>query len=406
MRTLYVSYDGMTDTLGQSQVIPYLAGLAAAGHEIHLLSCEKPDRLKEHETEIRELLASHRIAWHPIFYHKKPPVFSTVWDLGQLKRQALALHRAHGFEVVHCRSYIPSLVGLLLKRRHGVRFIFDMRGFWADERVDGGLWNLKNPLYKAVYRYFKAREREFLLEADQVISLTHLAKEEIMKWDLPGKERLKIEVIPCCADLSHFARGKVTKTMQTELRAKFGFSAGDFVVCYLGSIGTWYMLPEMLAFFRKLLESRANAKFFFITPDNPEAIRKAAAAAGIAADRIVVTRGTRNEVPSLLSLSNMSVFFIKPTYSKMSSSPTKLGELLSMGIPVVMNAKVGDSDWIAARYHLGEVVSRFEDAEYARVVRNIDALLGIPPEKLRSAAEEYFSLSLGVAQYCRIYSAL
>ncbi len=406
MRTLYLSYDGMTDTLGQSQVIPYLAGLAKQGHEIHLVSCDKPERFKDHEGEIRKLLASHKITWHPILYHKKPPVLSTLWDLRQLKRKALALHREHRFEVVHCRSYIPSLVGLVLKRRFGVRFIFDMRGFWADERVDGGLWNLKNPLYRTVYKYFKAREREFLLEADQIVSLTHLAKDEMLKWDLPGKEKLKIEVIPCCADLSHFSRAGISDEIQEPLRARLGLKKDDFVVCYLGSIGTWYMLPEMVRFFAKLLEKRPKAKFLFITPDDPELIRQAATQGGVSLDRLAITKAARKEVPPLLSLATIGVFFIKPTYSKMSSSPTKLGELLAMGIPVVMNSKVGDSDWISEKYQIGEVVTSFNDEEYARVVANLDAMLKISPEKIRGAAEEYFSLSQGLVQYGHIYDKL
>ena len=38
MRALYISYDGMTDPLGRSQVLPYLEGLAKRGHEITLVS--------------------------------------------------------------------------------------------------------------------------------------------------------------------------------------------------------------------------------------------------------------------------------------------------------------------------------------------------------------------------------
>ena len=406
MRTLYISYDGMTDTLGQSQVIPYLAGLAAKGHEIQLLSCEKPERFKEVEGEIRKLLAGFKIGWHPILYHKSPPIFSTLWDLNHLKRVALALQAQHHFEVVHCRSYISSLVGIMLKRRFGVRFIFDMRGFWADERVDGGLWNLSNPAYRLVYNYFKAREREFLLEADHIVSLTHLARAEMLRWDLPDKDKLKIAVIPCCADLAHFSREKVSASQQQALRATLGLKADDFVVTYLGSIGTWYMLPEMLAFFRQVLLRKPGAKFLFITPDNPELVRQGAAHAGVPLDSLVITKAKRSEVPPLLSVSTLGLFFIKPSYSKMSSSPTKLGELLAMGIPVVMNSKVGDSDWISEKFNIGEVVTEFNDAEYARVAGRLDAMLTIAPEKIRKAAEDYFSLSGGVTQYLGIYDGL
>ncbi len=39
--SVFLSYDGMTDPLGQSQVLPYLEGLAASGHRIHIVSAEK-----------------------------------------------------------------------------------------------------------------------------------------------------------------------------------------------------------------------------------------------------------------------------------------------------------------------------------------------------------------------------
>ena len=37
---LYLSYDGMADPLGQSQVLPYLEGLVSKGHKFSLISFE------------------------------------------------------------------------------------------------------------------------------------------------------------------------------------------------------------------------------------------------------------------------------------------------------------------------------------------------------------------------------
>ena len=51
-----------------------------------------------------------------------------------------------------------------------------MRGFWADERVDGKLWSLNNIFYKKIYRYFKKKEKEFLQFSDYTISLTKTGK--------------------------------------------------------------------------------------------------------------------------------------------------------------------------------------------------------------------------------------
>ena len=41
-RALFISYNGMLESLGQTQVIPYLSELATQGVRVTLLSFEKP----------------------------------------------------------------------------------------------------------------------------------------------------------------------------------------------------------------------------------------------------------------------------------------------------------------------------------------------------------------------------
>ena len=48
---LYLSYDGISDPLGQSQVLPYLKGLARLGHKIHLISFEKNFQINSYMQE-------------------------------------------------------------------------------------------------------------------------------------------------------------------------------------------------------------------------------------------------------------------------------------------------------------------------------------------------------------------
>ncbi len=89
---LFISYDGMTDPLGQSQVIPYLAALTKYGYRFTILSCEKKDKYKLHKDEIENALKSLHIKWKPIPYHKNPPVLSSLYDVMMLKKTAKKLH--------------------------------------------------------------------------------------------------------------------------------------------------------------------------------------------------------------------------------------------------------------------------------------------------------------------------
>ncbi len=409
MRTLYVSYDGMTDNLGASQVIPYLEGLAGRGHEITLLSCEKPGRWRERGAAIRAQLERSGIAWEPILYHKRPPVLSTVWDIFRLGRRAAALHRSRRFEVLHCRSYIPALIGLRLKRREGLPLIFDMRGFWADERVDGGIWRLEHPLFRLIYKYFKRVERELLRESEKVISLTESGQDEMLRWKLdlpPGALAEKITVIPCCVDLDHFDPARFTPAQVQARRAELGLGRTEPVVVYLGSLGTWYLLEEMLGVFAQIQARHPGAIFLLITPDDPAPVHRLAAQSGLDPGCLRVVSAGRAEVPLLLATAQLGLSLIRPSYSKISSSATKLGEMLAMGLPVIANHGVGDQSRLFARHPWGHLMHDFSAAEARQAAEKVAGFAGLDRAEIRRSARHCFALERGVERYARVYDSV
>src|SRR5438046_2084059 len=143
---LYISYNGMTDPFGQSQVLPYLVALSNYGYKFTILSFEKKESYKKDKKIVEDILNKAGITWVPLFYTKKPPLLSKIYDRWQIRRMAFKLQKKFKFHMVHCRSYVAAEIGLIMKKRYGVKFLFDMRGFWADEKVDCGQWDLKNPV--------------------------------------------------------------------------------------------------------------------------------------------------------------------------------------------------------------------------------------------------------------------
>lgn len=399
---LYLSYDGMTDPLGQSQVIPYLAGLSRQGYHFHLVSFEKKAAFHKEQKHIADLLHQHNIVWHPLSYTKKPPIISTMRDLSRMKKTAFAIAEKHDIKIAHCRSYISGLAGLALKKAKGTRFLFDMRGFYADERVDGKLWDLSNPVYKAVFNFFKQKEKEMLGEADAVVCLTENGKGIIDSWKIK-KEPLPLSVIPCCADLEHFNTGVINHETKDKLHKKLALGNAHPVISYLGAIGTWYMLDEMLDFFKVLMKKYPEAIFLFITHEHAENIYKKAGEKGIPEKHLRILSARRNEVPTALSLSDISLFFIKPTFSKRASSPTKQGEIMGMGIPIICNSGVGDTDLVIEKYGAGIAIDLNKPEALQKAVDQIEKLKTINPDNIVKGAQEFYSLESGVAKYAAIY---
>ncbi|HJN42756.1 MAG TPA: glycosyltransferase family 4 protein [Vicinamibacterales bacterium] len=389
---LYVSYDGMLEPLGQSQVLPYLRELAARGARITLLSFEKRADLADRVRvdALGAQLAAGGIRWLRLRYHKRPRALATAADIAVGFARAVFVARRNRISAVHARSYVPALIAWGLKRTIGTRFIFDMRGFWADERVDGGLW----PAGGRIYRVAKWLEHRFLRDADEIVTLTARARAIVEQWKGIGSPR--VTVIPTCADLSRYPR--VRRTTASDAGAVFVYS---------GSLGTWYLLREMIRFVEVARERWPGSSLLLLTRHQAEA-REALQRSSLPADRVTLASAAPEEVPQWLARSDVGLAFYKPGIARRGTCPTKMAEYLAAGLPVVVNEAVGDSEEIIAGNEVGVVPESFSDEVYASTLDRLAELRADPelPVRCRSVAEAHFSLPLGVARYWDVYERI
>ncbi len=393
MSVLYISYDGMLEPLGQSQVLAYLKRLAPH-RRIHLISFEKSeDWVKVPERNaLANVIEASGIIWHPLRYHKRPSALATLWDIACGTLVGLWLVLRYRLHIVHARSYVPSVMALVLKRLTSVKYIFDMRGFWADERVDGGLWPKEGQLYRTA-KWF---ERQFLFEADHVVSLTHAAVREIRRFDYLQECMPHVTVIPTCADLAQF------KPLPRE------HVSGRFVLGYVGAVGLYYLFDEVVDCFVQLLRIQPNALLLVVNRGQHSKIRERLTAAGVPDLNVELTTATHSEVPQLMSRINAGIFFIKPVFSKQASAPTKLAEFLGCGIPCLGNAGVGDMAEVLEGERVGVAIKSFDAVSIMAALQQLLKLVADPATSSRcvTAAQRHFSLDEGVRLYDLIYQKL
>jgi glycosyltransferase involved in cell wall biosynthesis len=177
----------------------------------------------------------------------------------------------------------------------------------------------------------------------------------------------------------------------------------QFILGYVGSIGTWYMLDEMLQAFSALLVKKSDAIFLIVSGDHPDFIMEQADKNGVSRSSIRIQSATHKDVSAYISLFNVSVFFIRPTYSKKASSPTKQGELMSMGIPIICNAGVGDTDMVIKKYEAGIVLEELTSVVFTEI--NWDQ---IPFNKTlaQHGSQEFYGLETGVQRYLKVYEKI
>ena len=388
---LYISYDGMLEPLGQSQVLPYLKGLAT-DRSIHLISFEKAEdwaNIRERESQVR-YISSIGINWHPLRYHKRPMAIATAWDIFCGTALGLCLVFRHRIGIVHARSYVPSVIALVLKRFKGVKYLFDMRGFWADEKLDEG-W----PIDGLMYRIAKSFERYFLRTADHVVSLTNAAVTEMQRFSYLEGCMPPVTVIPTCADLDRF------KPIESEL------ASNRLVIGYVGSVGR-YMFDQVAECFSVLSQIRPDVQFLILNRGEHAYIRKCLLDAGVSSKNIELKSVSHAEMPGQIARMSASIYFTKPVFSKQAMAPTKLAELLGCGVPCLGNAGVGDMAEVLEGERVGVALRAFDKNSLVSGLERLLSLIADPLTSVRCvrAAKKHFSLDEGISRYQNIYERL
>lgn len=386
---LYISYTGLLEPLGESQVYRYLDRLSEK-HNVSLITFEKDDKRRNAEKfeSMKKKVAESGIQWHPLRYHKSPTVPATVWDLAKGFITSAQIIRKEDIDIVHSRSYVSSILGLLCKKIFETAFVFDMRGFWADERVEGDIWDAESQLYR-VAKWF---EMEFIRGADTVVSLTDSGIEAMRQFNHVKTDDIRFKKIPTCVDLDIFSP---TESGQPD----------EFVMGYVGSVGTWYLFDDVVDCFRLLQEERPDAKLSILNQGDHEMIREKLREQGINKSVVSLKSVPHEEVPQEMNRMDIGAFFIKPTFSKRGSSPTKMGEFLACGIPCLCNAGVGDVEQIVEENDVGVAIDSFDGEAKRKAVKRILELTeqSDTATRCREVAESYYSLEEGVKSYDEIY---
>jgi glycosyltransferase involved in cell wall biosynthesis len=398
-RVLYLTQDGITDHIGQAQIAPYLIGLARLGHRIHIVSAEKPGR-DAAIARYAAVFGEAGIRWTRVRYASRPPLVSSFWTMLLMWRAAKRVAAAERPQIIHCRSYLPLEIAARLKRRFGGAYLADFRDFWADVGIE-------TKPFKFVFRWFRRREPEALGPADHVVTLTDRAADLLIARHphVAGGTRANYTTIPCCADFDLFDRRRVSEEAVRRRRAELRIPEGAPLLLYLGSLGADYLLTHMIALFRELRAIRPEALFLFLANNGRELVEAEASAQGIPLDALRFTSADRRDIPDFIAMASLSAVFIRPTLSKAGCSPTKLGELFAMDVPIVANSGFGDIDRIVSPERNGSALVADFSPETLRTALETVLAHPLPAGAIRAASGE-FSLEEGVRRYDGIYRKL
>jgi len=391
MNVLFIAYHAASYPIMESQGFAYIRGLSRQGVNYSILTFEKKGTIAESRRRISELGVP--VKWRYLLYHSKPRFLVTSMDIICGIFSALSMARKGKITVIHARGFIPALIGFFPAKICKAKLFFDTRGLLADKYVGGGLLNKRSITYKLM-RFAE----DYLLKKSDYLTVETNRHAQILRSSKSGLEG-KMEVIPSCVDVHKFYSTRKSGNFKAN---------GKFNLIYLGKVGTWYLIEEMLDFFRVMSIRMANSSFTFITQDGRESIYSVAKAKGVDTSRIAVKALKMEEIPGFLNDAQAGIFFINP-YKRYNSSPIKFGEYLASGLPVIINSGIGDCDEVVLKEKVGVVINDFSSREYERAIEGLKGILAegdILRERCVKAAEEHFSLESGINKYLNIYRRL
>jgi glycosyltransferase involved in cell wall biosynthesis len=301
--------------------------------------------------------------------------------------------RREGITVIHGRSHLPTVIGLLARPFTSARVIFDIRGLFADCYVEAGHWRAGGPLY----RITKTVEK-FLFRADAFVVLTERARTALF----PEVSEKPIQVIPTCFDPDRW------NTPRKNIREAIG-AHGRAIIVYAGSLGGAYLTRELADFFAVARTIDESAFLLIATHSSPHLITEQLDRAGVPAADFHIAYVPPETLPAYLCASDIAMCMMKPGYSKLATSPTKFAEYLASGLPVISSRGLGDIDAVIDSERVGVLLDGFNTESYANAFRCADALRKQPgfSDACRETAHRFYDLhSIGSARYMRLYRAI
>lgn len=232
-----------------------------------------------------------------------------------------------GVDVVHSEALYAARFGNLLKRRiPAVRHSVDWHGVAPEEeKMGGGHPNRIAALEKA--------EAELLNATDLNVFVSEAMRKHYS--EKYGAFHDRTAIVPCCVGDERFARDVSA--------ADLAIPTHKLVFGYAGTMAHWQCGREMIRLFAQLHARNSDCYFLILAPERDHAsVRGYADDFGLPVQAYELREVAHNEVPRYLKRMDVGVLLRRHDPVNIVSSPTKFGEYIAVGLPVLMTEGIGD----------------------------------------------------------------
>lgn len=304
---VYFSYDSFSEPISQSQIIPLINKLSKI-HNVTAVSFEKG--------EIKRKLFKKEINWIIIKFNKIKiyRLFGLFYSLKILSKN---LSRNQSYVFIS-RSYISCWITLFLKFFFKIKIIADIRGFWLDEKYETGKISYLN------FKFLKIFERYIFKNSDFLITLSNESRKYLIKKYKIKKNKIKT--------IYTFANKKFDKKKKKRKIIHFG---------YIGNLGMHYEFKKVINFLN-FFENINKKWLLFVFNNYNQRINISKYKINFPKKKIILKSIKFENMHTVYKNIDIAIFFLKKSFSKIASCPTKVSELFCSNTPFITNTNIGD----------------------------------------------------------------
>jgi len=240
---------------------------------------------------------------------------------------------SNGFKLIHCHTPVGGVVGRLAARdarKRGTKVLYTAHGFHFYKGAPIKNWLLYYPVEKWLAKY-----------TDHLITINDEDYQLVIKKKFKAKQVSHVNGVGI--DLNRFEQTSEEK--RQELRKRYGYDADAFILIYVAEMTFRKHQDLLINAMHKLRLEIPNIRLLLVG-DGEKLEEYRNLAKNLRVNDIVEFLGYRNDIPELMSLSNVAV-----SSSRQEGLPVNIMEAMAIGLPVVASNCRGNRDLLIANAH-------------------------------------------------------
>ncbi len=296
------------------------------------------ESLHAYQKSLEEMTQSHVIFFPTDHFFDLEVTDAMVREIDE---PLVALAKLHDIRIFHGQALYSTRNVLRAAKAVGAKVVFDIHGVSPEETaMTGGSAARVNKTTE--FEKFALEEANLrIMVSDRMNSFF---RDKYTFGDLP------YQVIPCCVRCDEF---QMKADDRTRLRNSRGFE-NKFVILYLGTLCVWQWPEAMFNLFSHFYKSNPDSVLYLLIPKYDhrkvvDYIKKY----DLPRDSYLLEEVAHSEVGKIIGIADTGLLLRESHPVNSVSSPTKFGEYLAAGVPVILTEGIGDYSEMAEKMHVG-----------------------------------------------------